>query len=108
MKTIAISLVATLIAFNAAIAGVRFIPKEGKLWVEASGELVILESKEARQEYFALKIEDGRLYILTGELSAQLKKLAGEKIAVDGLLRERIEFNQEAFPSIEIKSVRPQ
>lgn len=110
MKTIAVVLIGVLLAFNLAQAGVKFIPKEGKLWVKASGELVILKTEKTKEEYLALKIEDSRRYILTGGLSAELKKLLGGKIEVEGLLRERIGLaqsaGQEAFPSIEVKSVR--
>ncbi len=102
MKIIAVLLIGVLLAFNTARADIKFIPKEGKLWVKAGGELLILKSPEAKQEYFALKMEDGRLYILTGELSAELKKLIGSKIEIDGLLRERI----ESIPSIEARSVK--
>ncbi len=91
-----------LLVFNLAQADIKFIPKEGKLWVKAGGELLILKSPEAKQEYFALKMEDGRLYILLGELSGELKKLTGKKVEIDGLLRERI----ESIPSIEARSVK--
>ncbi|MBU4252359.1 MAG: hypothetical protein KKC39_03095 [Candidatus Omnitrophica bacterium] len=106
MKIIAVLLIGVLLAFNTARAEIKFIPKEGKLWVKASGELLILKSEEAKQEYFALKLEDKNRYILSGEFSNELKKLAGKKVEIDGLLRERIEFGKELIPSIEVKSVK--
>lgn len=106
MKTIAVFLIGVLLAFNIASAGIEFIPKEGKLWVKASGELIILKSEEAKQEYFALKLEDKNKYILSGKLSNELKKLTGKQVEVDGLLRERVGFGKELIPSIEVKSVK--
>jgi len=113
MRTIAILLIGVLLAFNAARADIKFIPKEGKLWVQASGELTILKSTDKTQQYFALKLEDKNMYILSGKFSNELKKLAGKKVEVNGLLRERIEFlpagqagGKELIPSIEVKSVK--
>ncbi|MDP3042636.1 MAG: hypothetical protein Q8N62_07970 [Candidatus Omnitrophota bacterium] len=106
MRIAAIILIGVLLGFNLASAGIEFIPKEGKLWVEASGEVVILKSSPAEQEYFALKLEDARLYILSGELSGQLKKLAGKQAAIKGLLKARIVFEKKLIPSIEVKSVQ--
>lgn len=106
MKIIAVILIGVLLAFNTAWAEIKFIPKEGKLWVKASGELIILKSEEAKQEYFALKMEDKNKYILSGKLSNELKKLTGKQVEIDGLLRERVGFGKELIPSIEVKSVK--
>lgn len=102
MKTIAVFLIGVLLVFNTAQAGIQFIPKEGKLWVKASGELVLLKPGAAKQEYFALKLEDKNMYVLIGKQAKGLQKLLGKKVEVSGLLRERI----ESIPSIEARSVK--
>lgn len=106
MKIIAVLLIGVLLAFNTAWADIKFIPKAGKLWVKASGELIILKSEEAKQEYFALQLEDKNMYILSGEFSNALKKLTGKRVGIDGLLRGRVGFGKELVPSIEVKSVK--
>lgn len=98
--------IAVLFTYNIASAGIEFIPKEGKLWVKAAGELVILKSSPSKQEHFALKLEDERLYILIGEHSQGLKNLAGKRIEVNGLLKARIAFADKTLPSIEVKGVK--
>lgn len=106
MKIMAVLLIGVLLTFNIAGAEIKFIPKEGKLWVKATGELVVLKSKETKDQYPALRLEDKNLYILTGELSGELKKIAGRKAEVNGLLRGGIEFDKKSIPSIEVRSVK--
>ncbi len=106
MKIIAVLLIGVLLAFNIASAGIKFIPKEGKLWVKASGELLILKSEQSGQEHFALKLEDKNMYILIGGHSRELRELAGRRIEVNGLLRERINLGDNILPTIEVSSVK--
>jgi len=106
ITAIALVIIAVLFTYNRAIADIKFIPKEGKLWVEASGELVILKSIDKPQQYFALKLEDKNIYILSGEAANQLRKLTGKQVEVNGLLKARIEFEKKLIPNIEVKSVK--
>jgi len=106
MKIIAVLLIGVLLAFNTASADIKFIPKEGKLWVEASGEVGLLKSSDNKEQYFVLKLEDQNMYILIGGSAGQLKKLAGKQAEISGLLKARIEFEKKLIPSIELKSVK--
>ena len=107
-KIIGLLLLGSILLANVGRAEIEFIPKQGKLWVKAEGELIVLKSEKKEQngeEYFALKLEDESIYILTGKLCKKLKKLEGETIKIEGLLRARVEFEKELIPSIEVKRI---
>ena len=105
MKIMAIILIGVLLTFNIASAGIEFTPKDGKLRVKASGELTTLKSTDKNQEYFAVKLEDNSLYVLTGERAKRLNNLLGKKVEIDGLLKASIVLDKKSIPNIEAMSV---
>jgi len=106
MKIIALFLIAVLLTFNTAQAEIKFIPKEGKLWVEASGQVDLLKSSDNKAQYFILKLEDKNIYILSGQSAGQLRKFVGKQTGISGLLKARIDFEKKSIPSIEVRRIK--
>ena len=107
MKKIAIAfLLLGALLINTSRAEIELIPKEGKLQVKAKGEVVVLKDAESNKIECALKLEDGEIYILVGRFSKRLQRLEGEMVEIEGLLRARVEINQELIPSIEVSSFK--
>ncbi len=86
-----------------ASAEIEFIPEAGKLYVRAKGKIEVLENDETK---YVLKLEQDRIYILTGKLSRKIQRLEGEAVEIEGLLRPRIKSGERLIPAIEVRKLR--